>query len=393
MSVMLPLLRVCALISTFTISFVLPVQADHDNVDHHVNLFTHSNATIATIAASGEEAFRTLVTQQTEDGSPRPFLDNDEAVFQDELLNFGRDDFICDEVSVSVVKLLKSGRRLGDDQHFATNPFEHRTDFSCVLQKTRPETTTGIHLLLQNVGPFFAQERLEAIAQNKTCLIVRNATIEGSTLIIPDQTDSTINGMASFTPVLEWQECPEGSKSNKRYSTRRLAQSQFGTKHVLIFRITVEDGNGYNAVPTKTPQEINDSIFGSNGDAVNLRSQYKACSYDQIDFVPAEDDILTSLVSGSVEGVIDIQVTVDSFFPSVHTIDIENAVYEKAESKTEDGGLGLDLQKYDHVMLMVPPGARYKGSTSWVAYAYKVRTNKLSKMPRTLIISFLILTS
>ncbi len=327
-----------------------------------------SSRVIETIQSSREdEAVRYLVNQQADN-----LTASNVAQFEDELLHFGKDDFICDEVSVTAVKLIKPGQE-DNFSEFGTHPFEHRADFSCVVHKKKLSTDMTFHYTLENVGPTFAEERTHAMAQNKTQLIIRNPAIIGSTLIIPDQTESVIDGNDSFLPVLEWHEPPEGSKSSDRRYTRRLAQAQFGTKSVLIFRVTVEAADGEISVPTKTPKEVHDSIFGFDGtDAVNLRSQYQACSYNQIDFLPADDDILRPLFSNGVDGVIDITVT--NMAKPLQTRDIEEAVLKKVQSNnTVDGELDLDLQEYDHVMLMLPPGSFYKGSTGWIAYAYKVR--------------------
>ena len=314
---------------------------------------------------------------------PRLLLDNlnatspsalDMQAFLQDDLDFGKDDFICDEVAEIMTKLIKPGRRRLKEEvgsNHTTSPYKHEAAFACVVDPIQTSTGThkGLHLELKNVGPSFASERKEAIAKKKTRLIVRNPRIEGSTLIVPDQTDSIVDGVMSFTSVLEWQEPPKGSVSKAR--SRRLATGQSGTKSVVILRITAVDGISASSVPTKTAQEVLDSVFGfDNSDEVNLRTQYQACSYDLLKFEPADGGNLTSLYATSgVVGVVDITVTVDTPF---QTTDIELQAIEKAENSTADGGLALDLDEYDHVMLMVPPGSWSKGSPFWVAYAYKV---------------------
>ena len=303
----------------------------------------------------------------------KPF--NETQSFLQDDLDFGKDDFICDEVAQIMTKLIKPGRRRLKEEvgsNHTTSPYKHEATFACVVDPVQTSTGTikGLHLELKNVGPSFASERKEAIAQKKTRLVIRNPRIEGSTLIVPDQTDSIVDGVMSFTSVLEWQEPPNGSASKAR--SRSLATDQFGTKSVVILRITVDRGTGTSIVPTKTAQEVLDSVFGfDNSDEVNLRTQYQACSFGRIDFVPAEGGNLTSLYTTSgVVGVVDITVIVDT--PSLDTKDVELQAIEKAENSTADGGLALDLDEYDHVMLVVPPGSWSRGSPFWIAFAYKV---------------------
>jgi len=61
-----------------------------------------------------------------------------------------------------------------------------------------------------------------------------------------------------------------------------------GTKTVLVVRVIASD-----SAPTASINRLSDSVFGNNADGdgsdlVNLRSQYKACSYDQLNFIEAD---------------------------------------------------------------------------------------------------------
>ena len=344
---------------------------------------THADADADLVDALSIQSIDLEGIQKFSGEMPRLLLDNQNATspsalemqaFLQDDLDFGKDDFICDEVAEIMTKLIKPGRRRLKEEvgsNHTTSPYKHEAAFACVVDPVQTSTGThkGLHLELKNVGPSFASERKEAIAQKKTRLIVRNPRIEGSTLIVPDQSDSIVDGVMSFTSVLEWQEPPKGSVSNAR--SRKLATGQSGNKTVVILRIAAVDGISASSVPTKTAQEVLDSVFGfDNSDEVNLRTQYQACSYDLLNFEPAVGGNLTSLYATSgVVGVVDITVTVDTPF---QTKDIELQAIEKAENSTADGGLDLDLDEYDHVMLMVPPGSWSKGSPFWVAYAYKV---------------------
>lgn len=65
------------------------------------------------------------------------------------------------------------------------------------------------------------------------------------------------------------------------YRRRHLA-TVTGTKPVLAVRVT-----GADASTTASMAEISDSIFGTAGDPVNLKSQYAACSFNKLAITPA----------------------------------------------------------------------------------------------------------
>jgi hypothetical protein len=55
-----------------------------------------------------------------------------------------------------------------------------------------------------------------------------------------------------------------------------------GIKPVLAVRVV-----GADASTTSSMADISDSIFGTNSDPVNLKSQYAACSFGQLNITPA----------------------------------------------------------------------------------------------------------
>jgi hypothetical protein len=62
---------------------------------------------------------------------------------------------------------------------------------------------------------------------------------------------------------------------------RNLAQTT-GTKNVLVVRVKGADKN-----TTSSMAEISNSVFGTDGDPVNLKSQFAACSFGQVNITPA----------------------------------------------------------------------------------------------------------
>ena len=55
-----------------------------------------------------------------------------------------------------------------------------------------------------------------------------------------------------------------------------------GTRSVLVVRVVAAD-----ASTSFTQAQLSNYVFGTSGDSFNLKSQYDACSYDQLNFVPA----------------------------------------------------------------------------------------------------------
>lgn len=304
---------------------------------------------------------------------PAPFLDAD-AFLHDDLLGTDIDAyFICEEVATSVAKIEvdKDLRRAGDrPKHM------HKMDFTCVVDPSEEASggATGIHLDLVNIPPGFKEDREAAIANDMTRLFIRGAVVKGSHLIIPNQDDSALDGSVSLSPVLEWQKRPAGKAARTKHS-RRLASGQFGTKAVIIFRISVTG----KTAPTYSAQEIGDAVFGLDGDQVNLRTQFQACSYNKLNFLPAEGQVAQYYSPpGSENGVIEIELARDSF-EDYDPIDIGKAVrksvydgylYNQTLADTSSGPT-IMLDDYDHIIYVLPPGTTYKGIPWWVAFAYK----------------------
>ncbi|MEM1082141.1 MAG: hypothetical protein AAGH65_11215, partial [Pseudomonadota bacterium] len=101
-----------------------------------------------------------------------------------------------------------------------------------------------------------------------------------------------------------------------------------------------------------SPAALSDAVFGTFGDSVNLKSQYLACSYDQVDFVPATGlDINDGVV------MVDIDMNVNG----ASNGSIANEMLIAANAL-----LGSPVHTLaDHVMFAVPPGT----NGNWIGYA------------------------
>lgn len=112
-----------------------------------------------------------------------------------------------------------------------------------------------------------------------------------------------------------------------------------GNKALLVVRVATLDANtSYSAT------KLSQSVFGQG----SAKSQYSACSFNQLNFHPAIGD-------GVSKGVIEITILQNITKTSRNVI--QNAITEKL------GGKPLYA---DHVMYCLPPGT----SGGWIAYAY-----------------------
>ena len=104
---------------------------------------------------------------------------------------------------------------------------------------------------------------------------------------------------------------------------------------------------------TFTEQQLSNAVFGTSGDPVNLKSQYRACSYNQLLFEPVIN------LSGVVDGT--ITVTVSTTTGQGDDV-MRNAVTTALNTQF---GVSNPGQLADHILYCLPPGA-LKG----VAYGY-----------------------
>ena len=73
-------------------------------------------------------------------------------------------------------------------------------------------------------------------------------------------------------------------KANHPWKDRRLAETITQDKTVLVVRVEAADG-----ATTATQAQLSDSVFGNGVDPVNLKSQYEACSHNELMINKAAD--------------------------------------------------------------------------------------------------------
>jgi hypothetical protein len=134
--------------------------------------------------------------------------------------------------------------------------------------------------------------------------------------------------------------------------------SHVGVKHTLV--VKVYDVNG--KARTESPEQISDDIFGTNGDAVNLRTQMSACSMGRVDLRPGDNG------NGNIDqtlyvapGVITVQI--DISIESNSRTDIENGITTKVQDKLKIALPG----PYKHVIYIVE---KCYVDCTYAAYAY-----------------------
>jgi len=139
-------------------------------------------------------------------------------------------------------------------------------------------------------------------------------------------------------------------KTRSLQNTKRTLPTT-GTKRVFVVKDT--------SVTMYDTTQVSDNVFGTNGDAVNLKTHFAQCSYNQLLFEPfiGETSSGEYITNGVGEVTIDMNALASSDRYVVH-----EAVLAAANSK-----YGNVQQQFDYVMLILPPTTDFKGAA---AYAY-----------------------
>jgi len=138
---------------------------------------------------------------------------------------------------------------------------------------------------------------------------------------------------------------------------------QTGTKTVLAVKVVMNGGNEYS----DSMSSLRDKVFGTDTDIHNLKSQYAACSYDQLIFDPTPNRDMSSTApndgSTNIEnGVVTIRINRDVV--AGEDGQVNNAVTTKIK---ELFGVSSPRQLADYVMYCHPEGTMRPGG---IAYAY-----------------------
>lgn len=142
---------------------------------------------------------------------------------------------------------------------------------------------------------------------------------------------------------------------SKKRQTQTEARPNDEKKELSVLAVRVIDK--LDEETDVSTDELSDSIFGTYGDDVNLKSQISACSYDSVTIVPA---VSKKGKNNIKNGVITVSINSIVSGSDVKTIqsDVSNALSE------ELGGCELPCS-YDHIMYCFPRGARRNMSYMW----------------------------
>ncbi len=138
----------------------------------------------------------------------------------------------------------------------------------------------------------------------------------------------------------------KGISGRPRGGPRGQRAGVTGARSVLVVHVTAPD-----ASTTATPAQLSDSVFGTQGDPVNLKSQFAACSKEQLNFYPAT-------AAKVVNGV--VQVSISTKVVGASRNDIYTTTKDAVTAK-----LGA-LDQFDHIMYCLPRGT----TDRWLAYGY-----------------------
>ncbi len=145
----------------------------------------------------------------------------------------------------------------------------------------------------------------------------------------------------------EYTESPTATQQFMPTANLNTSPGTPQTRSVLIVKVIANDTQS-----TLSIAQLSDSVFGNQGDRVNLKSQYLACSNGKLEFIPATGENIT-------DGV--IEVVIDEAVAGKSHEHIKNATLS---ALTQQLGAAPESQ-YQHIMIAIPPGTQ----GSWTAYA------------------------
>lgn len=243
--------------------------------------------------------------------------------------------------------LLEADYEYEDDVYDSdeSNMFERR------LKKREPLPRTSLNIELSD-GGIYEMINIEANWRN---IDVKDRFVSGQTRVkiragtkISGGKIDLNGGKPEFVDV---GPSKRGLEEDEHQGHRNLATTT-GAKNVLAVRVISSD-----AQITSTEDELSDSVFGTFGNVVNLKSQMEDCSYDQLNIVMADDRIgkTTAIYNGVVTVTLASTSTADgdSVMRNAITTELQNQFGTSPEYLA------------DHVLYCLP-----SGTMSGIAYAY-----------------------
>ena len=122
------------------------------------------------------------------------------------------------------------------------------------------------------------------------------------------------------------------------------------TRNVLVLRVEALDTN-----TTASESQLANDIFGTDGDVVNLKSQFQKCSYGQVIIEP-----LTSNILVGTDGVYTVRL------PNITVFNATDSAIANEVVKQAAVDFGIHPSRLaNHVMVCLPPGTFGR----WIASA------------------------
>jgi hypothetical protein len=202
------------------------------------------------------------------------------------------------------------------------------------------ETPSGKTYKIKAVNKAWIQEKIK-----------NGELVSGETELLLDGETTTID---ETTGEIDTAGMPPGLAKKLAKRNRKLAVTT-GDRSVLVVR--VEAGDGINTSASKAT--LSDSVFGTNGDPVNLKSQYSACSHNQLRFKAADNKPGAAGTDSIVDGAVTVSI---STLTSEGDATMRNAI--SAQLNTQFG-VSHPTQLANHLMYCLPPG-----TMSGIAYAF-----------------------
>jgi len=234
---------------------------------------------------------------------------------------------------------------------------DEKKSWSCEFTIEQAATFGGVDMMDIEGLTLEAIEAKGAIS-GETIIRVKSAYVEQSksktVLQIPQDSDFEVEKMEE-TDVRRAH-----NRRARRQRHRNLAETT-GTRKVLVVRVIDKTGIAMD----QDAVQLEDDIFS---DAVSLKTQYAACSHDQLILEPATE-FGTDVAGVFINGIVD--VTVDATATNGLSTTFEDLAVAKV---TTDYGGGNSLgDTYDLVLYCLPPGTVSDTGKSWLAYAYANR--------------------
>jgi len=185
---------------------------------------------------------------------------------------------------------------------------------------------------------------LRQVKSGEDLLTIPEAIVTGDSIRIPPGQD------------IKLEKNPNKGDKDKTIDAGRRLLAETDIRTVLVVKVII-----FDQACSSTAEELSDSVFGTDGDKVNLASQYDACSFGKLNFVPTPNR--TAIVGNAadiVNGATEVDLSADTSLNDSDIV-IRNRIASKLEVNFGVGHTYLA----DHLMYCYP-----KDAVNAIAYAY-----------------------